>query len=237
MHLNKIVVDQNRFPTREAYPFNLPIFQQTVEIGLSNPVTLFVGENGTGKSTLLQAVCRRCNIHIWEGVYRQRSKANPYEKMLPRALDVHWEDGPVPGSFFSPELYRNFSQLVEEWSVRNPDLLTYFGGESLITLSHGQSCMAYFKSIYKVKGLHFLDEPEAALSPKTQLELLAVLNELSRAGHAQFIISTHSPILMSLEQATLYSFDNHALETTSYQATEHYKTYKQFFDAMHSGCS
>lgn len=156
--------------------------------------------------------------------------------MLPRALDIRWKAGPVPGSFFSPDLFRNFSQLVDEWSVSNPGLLAYYGGESLMSLSHGQSCMAYFKSIYKVKGLHFLDEPEAALSPKTQLELLSVLNELSRAGHAQFIISTHSPILMSLEQATLYSFDNHALEPTSYQATEHYKVYKQFFDTMSDGC-
>ena len=92
--------------------------------------------------------------------------------------------------------------------------------------------MAYFKSIYKVKGLHFLDEPEAALSPKTQLALVALLNDLSRAGRAQFIISTHSPILMSLDRAVVYSFDQRAIRPTTYRETEHYKVYKSFFDTL-----
>jgi predicted ATPase len=232
MHLKRMVIDQGRFPTREAYPFNLPVLQKLEEIAFPSPVTLFVGENGSGKSTLLQALCRRCNIHIWEGMYRARVKSSPYESMLPSTLNIDWANGPVPGSFFSPELFRNFSQLVEEWSVRSPDLLDYFGGRSLVTQSHGQSCMAYFRSIYRVKGLHFLDEPEAALSPKTQLELRAVLNELSCTGHAQFIISTHSPILMSLERATLYSFGQEGISPTTYQATEHYKVYKEFFAVL-----
>lgn len=152
--------------------------------------------------------------------------------MLPGALDILWNAGPVPGSFFSPELFRNFSQLVDEWAVNNPELLNYFGGDSLITQSHGQSTMSYFKSIYRVKGVHFLDEPEAALSPRTQLELLALLTDMSRAGHAQFIVSTHSPILMSLDQAVLYSFDNDVIETTSYRETSHFMVYKRFFGAV-----
>ena len=232
MHLQRIIIDQERFPSREHYPFNLPILQQSLDLDVSGPVTLFVGENGTGKSTVLQAVCRRCNIHIWEGAYRARTQSSPYEHRLPEAVDVRWADGPVPGSFFSPELFRNFSQLVEEWSLRSPDLLDYFGGKSLVSQSHGQSCMAYFRSIYKVKGLHFLDEPEAALSPKTQLALVALLDELSRAGHAQFIISTHSPILMSLGQATLYCFDQEAIRQTTYHETEHYQVYKGFFETL-----
>jgi predicted ATPase len=229
MHLSQVTINQNRFPTRDDYPFNLPILQQTGAIDLSNPVTIFTGENGTGKSTLLKALCQRCHIHIWEGMYRTRYKVNHYENMLEKTLDIKWTNGSVPGSFFSPELFRNFSQLVDEWASRSPELLDYFGGESLVTKSHGQSCMAYFKSIYKVKGLHFMDEPETALSPRTQLSLLKLLEEMGLAGHAQFIIATHSPILMSCPRAVLYSFDHESLTPVSYKETQHYKVYKSFF--------
>ncbi|MCB2184215.1 MAG: AAA family ATPase [Desulfobulbaceae bacterium] len=229
MHLKKVIIGQDRFPTREAYPFNLPFLQKTPCIPFRTPVTLFTGENGTGKSTLLLALCRRCNIHIWEGQSKTRCETNPYEHLLHRVLDIEWTNGSVPGSFFSPELFRNFTQLVDEWASTSPELLEYFGGKSLITQSHGQSCMSFFKSRYKIKGLHFLDEPEAALSPKSQLELLNVITEMSSAGHAQFIISTHSPILMSCTNAVLYNFSSSAIEPLSYKETEHYRVYRDFF--------
>jgi len=101
-----------------------------------------------------------------------------------------------------------------------------------VTQSHGQSCMAYFKSRFKIKGIHFLDEPEAALSPASQLAFLGVLSEMSEAGHAQFIISTHSPILMSCPQATVYSFDTDAITRVSFGETEHYRVYKDFFKQL-----
>ncbi len=229
MHLKKLRIAQDRFPTTDAYPFNLPVIRQTAALELPAPVTVFTGENGTGKSTLLKALCRRCNIHIWEGMHRARYQASPYENMLHLSLDVEWSDGPVPGSFFSPELFRNFSQLVDEWATSNPGLLTYFGGQSLVSQSHGQSCMAYFQSIYQVKGLHFLDEPEAALSPHTQLRLLDVLTAMSTAGHAQFIVSTHSPILMSCPNASVFDFNHPTIQRTAYEETRHYKIYKEFF--------
>lgn len=229
MHLNKVIIDQSRFPTKDSYPFNLPILQQTRVLEMTNPVTIFTGENGTGKSTLLKALCHRCHIHIWEGMHRPRYKINRYENLLHQALDIQWANGSVPGSFFSPELFQNFSQLVDEWAINSPDLLEYFGGESLITQSHGQSCMAYFKSRYKVKGLYFLDEPEAALSPKTQMDLLGVLSDIRISRHAQFIISTHSPIIMSCRQAALYSFDSNAIERIAFKETQHYKIYNDFF--------
>ncbi len=232
MHINKIKICQNQFPTKEAYPFNLSILQETEALDLTAPVTVFTGENGTGKSTLLKAMCSRCNIHIWEGINRVRYEANAFEDKLQHALDIRWVNGRVPGSFFSPELFRNFSQLVDEWAVNSPDILEFYGGKSLLTLSHGQSTMAYFKSMYNRKGLFFLDEPEAALSPKTQLDLLELLNENSCNGDAQFIISTHSPILMSCRQAALFSFDNRSIERIDFKATSHYKVYNQFFNAL-----
>ncbi|MBU2511245.1 AAA family ATPase [bacterium] len=230
MHLKQIIIDQSRFPTEEEYPFNLSVFKKTQRLELTHPVTILTGENGSGKSTFLKGLCRRCNIHIWEGAMRTPYRFNPYENMLPQVLDLEWTNGSVQGSFFSPELFRNYSQLVDEWATSSPGVLKHYGGSSLVTQSHGQSCMAYFKSMYKVEGLYFLDEPESALSPKTQLELLALLTETSKKGHAQFIIATHSPILMSCDQAALYSFDGETIESTSFKKTEHYKVYHEFFN-------
>ena len=229
MHLKKVIINPDRFPTEEMYPFNLPVLKGTDSLEFPTPVTIFTGENGTGKSTLLSALCRRCSVYIWEGGSRERLDNNPYEKMLDQALTIEWSNGLVPGSYFPPELFRHFSQLVDEWASASPDILKYFGGKSFVTQSHGQSCMAYFKSRFKVKGIHFLDEPEAALSPASQLAFLEVLSEMSEAGHAQFILSTHSPILMSCPRATVYSFDNDAITRVSYEETEHYRVYKEFF--------
>ena len=90
--------------------------------------------------------------------------------------------------------------------------------------------MSFFQSRYKIKGIYFLDEPETALSPKSQIELLALLDKMSGAGHAQFIIATHSPILLACPNAKLYSFDNSEISSTSYEQTQHYQLYKSFFD-------
>jgi len=235
MYIDKIAIRHNRFPTKKAYPFNLSIFLETDALDLKTPVTVLTGENGTGKSTLLRAICLACNVHIWEGIHRTRYEVNPFEDRLWHALDIHWIDGMVNGSFFSPELFRNFSQLVDEWAVSTPGILAYYGGESLLTKSHGQSTMAYFRSMYNRKGLYFLDEPEAALSPKTQLDLLTLFNEKSRTGEAQFIISTHSPILMSCRQAEIFSFDHRSIKPVDFKDTSHYKVYEQFFNASQDG--
>jgi len=196
----------------------------------TSPVTFFVGENGTGKSTLLEAICIRCQIHIWRDNGRTRFENNPYEKALFRYLTVEWEDGQVPGSYFSSDIFRDFAQSLDGWAAADPGMLKYFGGKSLMTQSHGQSIMSLFKTRYKIKGLYFLDEPETALSPKSQVELLQLLEDMSRAGHAQFIIATHSPILLACPGAIICSFDHLPVKRIEYEETEHYQIYKDFME-------
>lgn len=234
MHLNRVTIRHDLFPVRDQYPFNLGVLQGSDGLEFKTPVTLLVGENGTGKSTFLEALCRKCGIHIWEGMERTRFKYNPYEKMLSRCLEVEWADGRVPGSFFASQIFRNFAQLVDEWAALTPDTLDYYGGRSLVTQSHGQSLMSYFKARYKVRGIYFLDEPETALSPRTQLELLRMLREMAAGGHAQFVIASHSPILLSCPGATLYSFDAAPIRPVAYEDTEHCRVYREFM-ASHPG--
>jgi predicted ATPase len=206
------------------------VLQKTRSITFSSPVTFFVGENGSGKTTLLEALARRCHIHIWSGIERTRSVVNRYEETFFLYMEVEWREDIVPGSFFSSQIFRNFAQLVDEWEADNPGQIDYFGGKSLIAQSHGQSIMSFFKSRYKIKGLYLLDEPETALSPKSQLELLKLLQEMGSLGHAQFIVATHSPILLACPGSVIYSFDHSPMKTIQYEDTEYYRIYKTFME-------
>ncbi len=230
MHLRNVSLHPQTYPTREHYPFNLPIFQQTDRVTFDAPVTLFVGENGTGKSTLLEAIAHKCGIHIWRDEERRRVVNNPYEDQLYRCLSVEWTDGPVAGSFFGSSVFKDFARILDEWAAADPGQLKYWGGASLMTQSHGQSTMSFFKARYQIEGLYLLDEPETALSAKTQLEFLEILVKMSRAGHAQFIIATHSPILLSCPGAVIFSFDAAPIRSVPYEATAHYQIYKRFME-------
>jgi len=230
MHLTNVRLLADYFPTEKRYPFNLAVFRETKNLAFTSPVTFFIGENGTGKSTLLEALAHKCGIHIWKVVNKKRYEENPYEEMLYRFIAVEWTDGVVPGSFFSSEIFRNFAQSLDEWATASSQILDYFGGKSLMTQSHGQSIMTFFAARYKIKGLYLLDEPETALSPKTQLEFLRLLKNMSQAGHAQFIIATHSPILMACPGAHIFSFDASPIQGVDYEDTEHYQVYKSFME-------
>lgn len=201
-----------------------------MEIEFSTPVTFFMGENGTGKSTLLQAIARKCNIHIWEDNDRRHYRNNRYEAQLHRALSISWENGSVSGSYFGSQIFHHFTQRLDEWAVANPEILTYFGGDSLRSQSHGQSLMAYFKSRYLRKGLYLMDEPETALSPKTQLSLVQLLQEMARSGHAQFIIASHSPVLLACPDSRILSFNQAPIQEIDYEQTEYYAIYKDFLN-------
>lgn len=230
MHLKRIHLLSERYPTGDHYPFNLPIFRETGGIDFTAPVTMFVGENGTGKSTLLRAIAMKCGIHIWEGMERTRFHHNPYEREMHRYIEAEWSSGPVPGSFFASEIFRNFAVNLDEWASMSPATLDYFGGASLMEQSHGQCHMSFFKSRFKLKGLYLLDEPENALSPGRQIELLKLLVQTGSGGHAQFIVATHSPILLALPGADILSFDAAPIRRIEYEDTEHFRIYRAFME-------
>jgi predicted ATPase len=231
VHLKRVILFPEEYPTSRQYPFNLRIFHETRSIEFHSPVTFFVGENGSGKSTLLKALANRSNIHIWCNNEGRRFAHNPYEQYLYRFIDTEWTDGVVQGAFFASEIFHDFARILEEWASASPEILECFGGKSLLTQSHGQSLMSYFRTRFRKKGLYLLDEPETALSPKRQIELLNILKETGQAGHAQFIIATQSPILITCPGAEIYSFDFVPVRQLDYRETDLYKTYKKFFTA------
>lgn len=230
MHLKSVALFPERYPVTDRYPFNLPNLNATGALPFTTAVTFFVGENGTGKSTLLRAIAEKCGIHIWEPPEGRRFQFNPYEHELYRCISVEWADRVVPGSFFSSGIFHYFAEVLDEWADASPKFLDYFGGKSLMAQSHGQCHMSYFRSRYHLKGIYFLDEPETALSPKTQIEFLALLKEINRLGRAQFIIATHSPLLLAFPDSVIYSFDQTPVAPIEYEKTSHYQIFKSFLN-------
>jgi predicted ATPase len=229
MYITRIGIDQDSFPTHRFYPFNVPAIRETRELVLRRPVVFFVGENGSGKSTLLQAITRKCGIHVWDKPRRHLAHNNPYETKLFTCLTVTWANGHVPGSLFSADTFHDFADFLDDVALCDPGRLEYHGGHILNTLSHGEGILSYFRGRYRVRGLYFLDEPEAALSPASQIQFLNLLQQLASEGHAQFIIATHSPILLACPGAQIFSFEESCIQEVSYEETVHFRIYEQFF--------
>jgi predicted ATPase len=232
MHLKSLIFRPERFPDFTNYPFSLPILRNTGRIDFPAAVTFFAGENGSGKSTLLKAVAKKCGIHIWAEESWSRAHYNPYEETLHLFMDISWANGPKPGAFFSAETYDHMTRMIDLWASGDPGLFDYFGGKSLLEQSHGESFMSFFRSRYTLEGIYLLDEPETALSPKLQIEFSSFLHEMGKDGHAQFIIATHSPILMSCPNAVILSFDKPVISPVAFTETEHFLVYRDFFASM-----
>lgn len=228
MHLCHVRIDAEQFPARDHYPFNVPALAEPRELTLARPVTFFVGENGSGKSTVLEAIVRRCHIHMWAEPRRHMAHHNPDEAELWRYLSVGWVDGPVPGALFSAATFADFTHFLDDIATNDPGQLQYFGGQPLNQLSQGQAMLAYFGSRYRYRGLYFLDEPEASLSPASQVKLVRLLHRYQHGGHAQFIISTHSPILLALPEAQILSFDSDGIREVTREQTMVHRVYSQF---------
>jgi predicted ATPase len=229
MHLLKLDINRDRFPTHNCYPFNVPVLNTTSELTFRSPVVFFVGENGSGKSTLLEAITIKCGVHLWHKPKRHLAHCNPYETRLADYVSVTWANGRVPGSLFRAETFHDFADFIDDVALCDPGRLQYHGGRILNTLSHGEAILSYLSTRYQVEGLYFLDEPESALSPSRQLAVLELLRQLEAKGQAQLIIATHSPILLAYPGAQIFSFDPPRIKELAYEDTPHYRLYKQFF--------
>lgn len=229
MYVSAVKLYNDRYPTDCYYPFNLPVLRATSRLHFRKPLVFFVGENGSGKSTLLEAITKKCGVHTWGKPLRHLAHRNPYEDHLADFIEVTWANGHVPGSLFRAETFRELADFLDDVALCDPGRLRYQGGRILNTLSHGEGMLSYFSGRYHLKGLYFLDEPEAALSPTSQLKFLKLLQQLGQSGHAQFIIATHSPILLAYPDAQIFSFDGDIIQEQVYEETAHYQIYKQFF--------
>jgi predicted ATPase len=229
MYITSVRVNSEKYPTYRCYPFNIPSLRGTPELTFRRPVVFFVGENGSGKSTLLEAIARKCDIHLWDKPRRHVAHNNPYETCLADYISITWANGIVPGSLFKAETFHDFADFLDDVALCDPGRLKYHGGRILNTLSHGESTLTYFGGRYHLRGLYLLDEPEAALSPSSQVKFLQLLRRLEAEGRAQFIMATHSPILLAHPGAQIFSFDPPRIEEVDYEDTTHYRLYKQFF--------
>ena len=207
-----------------GYPFDIPAFVAGIDLEIRSNVTVFVGENGTGKSTLLEALAECCGFNP-EGGSRDHHRAVFAERSpLAQSLRLLWSRRIVEGFFLRAESFYNVATYLDDVS----DMRAY-GGRSLHAQSHGEAFLALFNNRFE-QGIYLLDEPEAALSPQRQLSLLKILHDLEAPAHAQFLIATHSPILLSYPGATVYSLDGGAIAAIDYRDTRHFQITRDFLN-------
>jgi predicted ATPase len=209
-----------------TYPFTLPLLESGLELNFSTPVTYLVGENGTGKSTLLEALAWATGF-AQGGGHRDQSFAEGADgHTLGRALRMSWRQRVSGGFFLRAETFFNFATYLEEVG----STFRSYGGKSLHDQSHGEAFLALFSQNFE-DGLFILDEPEAALSPQRQLAFLRILHDLGNRKVAQFVIATHSPILLTLPGSRVLSLDGGKLVEIDYRETEHFRLTRDFLNA------
>ena len=207
------------------HPFDIQAFRKGIDIELRTAVTFFVGENGSGKSTLLEALAEICGFAPEGGNRDHHREVFEDRSVLAQALRLSWMPKMTEGFFMRAESFYNFATYLDQVS----DLRAY-GGRSLHHQSHGESFLALFENRFE-QGLYVLDEPEAALSPQRQLSFLKIIHDLATPRHAQFLIATHSPILLAYPGAVLYGFDENGIREVAYKETEHYLITRDFLNA------
>ena len=229
-YLRRLWIDPARVPDREAYPFCLPFLSDDFELRFERAITIIVGENGTGKSTLLEGIGVLAGYDEAGGGkgYMPVDHSQALEKMggeLSKALRASWLPKITNGWFFRAESFFSVARYLDlaarEGMGRPPDFLSH---------SHGEGFLRFFEERCQRQGIFIFDEPESALSPSRQVEFLKLLQMMETSGRSQVIMATHSPMLMAYPNATLLRLTKHGLEPVTVEQTDHYKTMREFFD-------
>lgn len=224
-YLKEITLLRESVPSFDAYPFYIPTIRELTRLEFHQDVTFFIGENGSGKSTLLEAIAQILGYNPEGGnkntLFATKSTHSELFKYLKPSRSYK---RPKDGYFLRAESFYNLASYVDEVGY-----LGSYGGLSLHKQSHGESFLALLTSKLRGNGLYLMDEPEAALSPARQLAALSVIHNLVQAK-SQFIIATHSPIIMAYPNATIYRFSETGIEQVEYTETEHYIISKNFLN-------
>lgn len=212
----------------EGYPFDLPFLNEDFELTFTEPVTIIVGENGTGKSTLIEAIAALAGYDEAGGGkgYMPVDHSQALDKSgaaLAKAFRAGWLPKVTDGWFFRAESFfsvaRHLDEMAQTFGGPAPDFLSW---------SHGEGFMRVFEERMSRQGLYLMDEPESALSPNRQRELIGLLTRAQRTAAAQVILATHSPILMAVPGAQLLQITRFGLEPVDYRETAHFRLYEQF---------
>jgi predicted ATPase len=234
-YVREMELVRERVPAFDKYPFSLPAFRNLTTLPLHPSVTFFVGENGTGKSTLLEGLAVAFGLNAEGGSRHFAFSTRETHSALNEAIRI--SPGlrrPRDTYFLRAESFYNVASQIDEldknpedWRNPPPPIRDGYGGKSLHEQSHGESFFALFMNRFRGQGFYILDEPEAALSPARQMSLLTRLQMLVQQG-SQFVIATHSPIIMAYPDSRIFRFDEDGIRPVEYIETEHYLVMKRF---------
>jgi predicted ATPase len=229
-YLKRVWLDASRVSDPAAYPFCLPFLQAEFELAFDYSITIIAGENGTGKSTLLEGIAALAGYDEAGGGkgYRPVDHSQALEAMggrLSQALRASWLPKITNGWFFRAESFFSVARYLDEaarepLSGPPPDFLSH---------SHGEGFLRFFDERCRRQGIFIFDEPESALSPSRQIEFLKLLRRMDRSGICQVIMATHSPMLMAYPGARLLRLSKYGLEPVTVQDTDHYRLLREFW--------
>ena len=232
-YLKRVWLDPSRIGDRAAYPFCLPFLQDNFELSFDRPITIIVGENGTGKSTFLEGIAVLAGYDEAGGGkgYRPVDHSNALEKMggeLSKALRASWLPKITNGWFFRAESFFSVARYQDKVNLEDiPDVPPGIPPDFL-SHSHGEGFLRFFQERCQRQGIFIFDEPESALSPARQMEFLKLMRRMEESTICQVVMATHSPMLMAYPNARLLRLSKCGLEPVTVEQTEHYKVMREF---------